>query len=423
MLKHAFFRRVFVFALLMALGVTGTALAAVMIPSSVSSLSNVPAVPDTPQLLHLSIDRDGMEVYFDRTLPAERLIEMVYVDRSGRTGVSPATYDAQTSRAVSAALPSGCVWRRLEVAWVDGENGSAVFSTSGNLVRQTVYDRALNGYVFNKQGTLIEYQQGEDGVFTRFDARGRMESYSYRTEDGMRVWFDIYGSVLSATYEADGYEYCWTPADGWYVESSVGRISKQLSLNPRSARPLKAQDRPDVTPTPKPDVTWFPNNTIGLAGLSLREANQSLPDKWYNVIPVDLTHNGRHTYYLIASNARFIGECYVDIWYDDVTVTCEIMDRSGIELLSEYGRWFTALNQINTNSIEASTDGFIFGQPVSRERDLRGADVALLFIRSKCTYRQPFADGSTLTTYWRNKPDWITFRKDLLTLMPYVEAK
>ena len=65
--------------------------------------------------------------------------------------------------------------------------------------------------------------------------------------------------------------------------------------------------------------------------------------------------------------------------------------------------------------------GFEFGVPLSISRDLGGADVALLFIRSKATYRQPFRDGTELTRYWRNTPQWKQFREDLTTLMPYVE--
>ena len=118
---------------------------------------------------------------------------------------------------------------------------------------------------------------------------------------------------------------------------------------------------------------------------------------------------------------RSIGKVYVDVWGDEVTVDYSLIDSSAIRPLSEYGRWFTSLSDITSASIESDENGFGFGQPVSISEDLGGADVALLFIRSKATYYQPFRDGTTLTRYWRNLPEWKEFREVLQELMLRVE--
>ena len=132
----------------------------------------------------------------------------------------------------------------------------------------------------------------------------------------MRVWFDLAGNVCWATYEDGSYACTWEPGQGWLIEAPAGNVRVELNLNPAKVSPLLIV----AEPSPTPEVVWYPDNTIALAGLSLQEADASLPDKWYNVIPVDLTRDGRQTYFLTISNARFIGECYVDVWGDEVTV-------------------------------------------------------------------------------------------------------
>ena len=124
---------------------------------------------------------------------------------------------------------------------------------------------------------------------------------------------------------------------------------------------------------------------------------------------------------LMISNMHYIGRCYVDVWGNEVTVSYALLDNSAIRPLSSYGRWFTSLSQITAASIESEADGFTFGQPMSIGDDLGGADTALLFIRCKATYYQPFRDGTALTRYWRNRPEWKEFREGLQELLPRVE--
>ena len=389
--------------------------AATAVPMSKGEIPPVPAAPSAPQVVRSVQSGGTLSVTFDRALPRESLVEFMALDSSCRE--LSIRYSVDGGAYVTQSLPAGGQWLRIEIAWVSGsDNATARYSIGGGLVQTSRFDSRFNEFVYDARGAFTEFRDAATGVWTRFDASGSTSCYSYESQ-GMRVWFDLGGNVCWATYTDGSYACTWESGEGWFIDTPTGHARVQLDLNPAKVRPLVVV----AEPSPTPEVVWYPNNTIALAGLSLKEANSSLPDKWYNVIPVDLTRNGRQTYFLTISNARFIGECYVDVWGDEVTVTCEVLQRSGIDLKSEYGRWFTHLSQITSSSIESTANGFAFGEPLSISRDLGGADVALLFIRSKATYRQPFRDGTELTRYWRNISEWKTFRRNLTDLMQYVE--
>ena len=385
------------------------------VPLSTREIPSIPSAPAAPQVV-CSVQNGGtLTVAFDRALPRESLLEFIALDGDYRENA--VRYAAQDGLYTTQGLPNGGQWLRIDLAWVQGgENATACYNIGGGLTQTSRFDGRYNEFVYDSEGVFMEFRDADSGVWTRFDPDGSAVRYSYETQ-GMRVWFDMAGNVCWANYVGDGYACTWEPGEGWFIETPTGSVRVQLALDPSKVSPLIIVAEPE----PTPEVVWYPNNTIALAGLSLKEAHSSLPDKWYNVIPVDLTRNGRQTYFLTISNARFIGECYVDVWGDEVTVTCEVLQRSGIDLKSEYGRWFTGLNEITSGSIESERGGFVFGQPLSISEDLGGADVALLFIRSKATYRQPFRDGTELQRYWRNTPSWKEFRKDLTNLMKYVE--
>lgn len=392
-----------------------TAFAATRVPLSTAEIPSIPAAPAAPQVVRAVQSGATVSVTFDRNLPNESLLEFIALDSSCRE--TSVRYSSEEGAYTTQALPSGGQWLRIDLAWVSGgENAAARYNMGGGRVQMSRFDSAYNEFVYDSEGVFMEFRDAASGVWTRFDPDGNAVRYSYASQ-GMRVWFDFAGNACWATYEGDGYACTWEPGEGWFIETPTGNVSVKLGLDPTDVSPLVIV----AEPSPTPEVVWYPNNTISLAGLSLQEASTSLPDKWYNVIPVDLTRNGRQTFFLTISNARFIGECYVDVWGDEVTVSYALIQNSGIEPLSEYGRWFTRLGQITAKSIEAADDGFTFGEPLSISEDLGGADVALLFIRSKATYRQPFRDGTELTRYWRNTPAWKAFRQNLTTLMPYVE--
>ena len=395
---------------------TATALAA-DVPSSTSKLPDMPAMPESPQIVRVQKNGDTLTITLDRALPAESLVTMRGVGADGRK----AEINAQPGEGnvyTAAGLPEGGQWLGVDIAWVDGDvNAVAHYNHAGGLDRVTRFDSHLNEYVYNSEGVFYEFANSVSDIRARFDSRGSLVSYGYVAMANTTVWFNLQGDILWADYDDGAFACTWVNGEGWYISTPTGRMTVTLNFTPWGASPLLPPEEEEE----EPKVVWYPNNTIGLAGLSLQEASSSLPNKWYNVVPVNLTVEGRQTFFLVITNDKFVGECYVDVYGDEVTVSYSLVQNSSLEYVSHYGRWFTNLSQITTASIEANDDPIPFGEPLSISEDLGGADVALLFIRSKGTYRLPFADGTELTEYWRNKPNWKEFRRQLQELMPYVE--
>ena len=397
---------------------TATAFAA-DVPRSTTKLPNMFRAPEAPQIIRVQKDEASISITLNGELPAESLVTALGLDAECRiVSINAAPGEDNTHTAIG--LPEGGQWTGFEIAWVDGSiNAMAQYNAAGGLDSVTRYDQFLHEYVYDNAGRFYEFRDHYESVRARFDQSGKLTCYGYKAIPNTHVWFDLQGNILWADYHDGAFAASWQPNVNWYVNTPAGRVTVHLNVSPWGVKPLfveKADEEEE-----KPEKVWYPNNTIGLAGLSLQEASPSLPSKWYNVIPIDLTREGRQTYFLTISNELFIGECYVDIWGDEVTVSYDLIENTAIEPKSSYGRWFTNLGQITAQSIESSADGFVFGEPVSISGELEGAQVALLFIRSKATYYLPFADGTALTEYWRNKPEWKEFRRDLQELMPYVE--
>ncbi len=390
------------------------------VPRSTSELPGMPARPDAPQIVRVQREDGSMSITLDRTLPSESLVTLLAIGSDCRKAdVNAATADGLTWTA--SGLPAGGQWIGAEIAWVSGgENAVARYNAVGGLEKITAFDRFFNEFVFNSSGRFYEFGSSVSDVRARFNANGDLTAYAYEAVRNAMVWFNLQGDVIEAAYDDGVFAASWEEGTGWYVNGVNGRIKVSLNVNVWGAKPLLTPEKEDEEEK-EPEVVWYPNNTIGLAGLSLQEADPSLPNKWYNVVPINLTAEGRQTYFLVITNKLFVGKCYVDVYGDEVTVSYDLIGNSSLEYKSHYGRFFTELSDITAESIEANDNAIVFGEPMSISEDLGGADVALLFIRSKGTYRLPFKDGTELSEYWRNKPDWKQFRKDLLTLMPYVE--
>lgn len=409
-------------SLLLVLLLCATALSALAtdVPRSSANLPAYVSAPESPQIIRVQKDGDMLTITLDRELPKESLVAGLAVDDKYRIATTVTTPVSGTVYALS-GLPAGGQWTGFEIAWVDTEkdvNALARYNEAGGLVSVTRFDEAYNAYLFDSAGVFYEYADAAGSIRARYNATGELTCYGYDAYANTYVWFDLQGEILWADYNDGIFAATWEPGLDWYILLPEGRVSVEINLSPWGASPLFVSDE-EVSDKPK--KTWYPNNTIALAGLSLQEVSSALPDKWYNVVPIDLTREGRQTYFLTISNAYFIGECYVDVWEGEVTITCSTLKHSAIEPLGTYGRWFTSLSQITAESIESAEGGFTFGEPLNIEDDLGGAQVALLFIRSKATYYLPFPDGTEMTRYWRNKPDWKEFRKTLQELVPFVE--
>ena len=137
--------------------------------------------------------------------------------------------------------------------------------------------------------------------------------------------------------------------------------------------------------------TWYYDNTMSLIGLSLRDMYPNLTDKWYQVVPVDLTQEGVFRLPTAASNKYYLGSCIVTVSGGTVT-TDYTLPRGCADPKSHCLMWFTDIGDITTEFLNNPVGSYEFGKPVSIEDDLGGRDIALLFICNRLSYRVPLTD-------------------------------
>ncbi len=324
-----------------------------------------------------------------------------------------------------------------------------------------------------------------NGLTIDYDEQGNIHSYYYSNENtriGDHYWGVGYypdGTLINCVFEAEGKKYSYsggkwynerhqatTPPEGYDVAKlqqlfppligsiptakptlaptpsptpeatptpiPTPTISPDPEATPTATPEATESPKPTLEPTPKPTpeptptptpapYTWYSHNTLGLVGLPLRDLYPDLTDKWYNVVPVDLTIQGRQTYPLVASNLYYMGEAYVDILDGNVTVSYDTPGNQWTAYLAiedECLAWFTKASDVTSDFLQAPSSDFCFGQPVSIQDALGGADTALLFICNRVTYRQPcLGDTGYLTRYWPNRREWKQYRDSLMTLL------
>lgn len=397
------------------------AAAEVYVPTSSTRLPDMLSAPECPEIIRGQKTADSVTITLANPLPDTAQVIAWLRDAELRHYFYFAEpSDGNTYTATAPVPMPGDEWECFDIRWHTGAvNAVAHYNAAGGLECVTRYDSRWNEYIFDNEGRFCEFAYADDSVRVRFNTRGVMTSYGYEAFRSMIVWFTEAGDVVCAEYdEGDGgIAAQWEPGYGWYVDTPDGRVKLNLNVpSPWDAKRLLPGQEVETA-----EVTHYPNNTICVAGLTLQESSPTLPDKWYNVLPIDLTQDGRQVYQLMISNMFLVGEVYVDVWGDEVTVSVSLLDHGAVRPLSWYGRWFTSLSEVTGTSIESAEDGFVFGEPLSISEDLGGTDTALLFIRGKASYYQPFRDGTTLTRYWRNKDEWKEFREGLQELMPRME--
>lgn len=257
----------------------------------------------------------------------------------------------------------------------------------------------------------------------RYDtASGELIEYSYEPTPYSSVTFTPDDKMSHFFIYQDGKSYNWNTENDWFcVEVDEDGNWIEIPCDAPEGVDLSIYEPAEiifpVVEPEKPKYTWYPNNTVGLVGLSLRDSYPDLTDKWYNVVPVDLTQNGVQTFRLVASNLFYIGQAAVIVDGDNVTVQYALADGHGY-VKDECVRWFTSVDAITTDFLKAPESDLAFGQTISRSKDLNGQDVALLFICNHVTYRQPYTNsGVNLTRYWPNLDEWKAYREDLNALM------
>lgn len=172
----------------------------------------------------------------------------------------------------------------------------------------------------------------------------------------------------------------------------------------------------DVVP-PKAETedktVWYNSNTVGLAGLSLKDLG--IAEDWHNIVPVDVSETGYQVFTLVGADAHEIGHAFVAVNNGAVTVTCEYAGGPTAMIIehSQCIKWFTSLEEITAEALTSTEGGVACGEAVNLD------GVVYLSINNKVSWRSPInADGANLPRYWRNAPSWVAYRESLKTLLP-----
>jgi hypothetical protein len=172
--------------------------------------------------------------------------------------------------------------------------------------------------------------------------------------------------------------------------------------------------------------TYFYNNTVSSFGPHFRDVTPELTDLWYMFTPIDLTIQGRQTFELAASNMYVIGEVYVDVAGDMVTVTYHnYYDGKGgsTEPVSEFLTFFNSYadvqipNDTPVKEYQMLPTNFAFGRPFSTTNDLGGDANVLMFIRNVVNYFRFPTGTREFRRFYENNPDNKALREHMLRLM------
>lgn len=423
----------------------------VFVPMHVSDIPNLPNVPTFPAFSnlreedgHLVVDVDGIEAIYS--------YENFNFDKMNCTADSydfsqniSFTYDADTSTFVSETMPSVSFDSlSFNLYYWSPEHGANVFADFDNnfqVIRSGFCDIG-NGEKEYRDFTWVNGQlrkwewdshyMAGNCIRVEFDENENITEYWYENDDRFDVHYSADGTLLSCPVKANGtyFRYVYDPisnTEEWFhidnMEAPIPAPEGYDLAKLTEMYPPLTIGRPEPTPTPN-RYNWYPHNTLGLIGLPLRDLYPDLTDKWYNVVPVDLTRQGTQTFPLAASNLYYMGSACVEVSGDSVTVTYETPSgqwKPYLKVEDETLAWFTSAADITADFLNNPAGETKFGEAVSIAGDLKGQDVALLFICNHVTYRQPFfGETGYLTRYWPNLSRWKEYRRNLQALMTYL---
>ena len=251
-------------------------------------------------------------------------------------------------------------------------------------------------YLNSRAGSLDEDEAEErygEPKYEAFFEDGKLQKLKIeiRYSDGTEVEAIFSGDkkVIRAEYEKDGEEIVF---DGSVWRDRNGNEAKGPDLGFMKEYFTKY----------KTTGMWYAYNTMSLVGHSLRDMFPNLTNKWYQVVPVDLTREGSITYRTAASNLFYFGDCTVTIRDGSVTTDYRL-PKGHAAVKSDCLMWFTDIGEITAEFLNNPVGKYQFGQPVSIQDDLKGKEIALLFICNQVTFRDPLtSDGGRLPRYYRS---------------------
>lgn len=250
----------------------------------------------------------------------------------------------------------------------------------------------------------VEYEVSYEGGFLT-ELEAELES-----ADGTEyeVAYDGSGNVVRAEYETGDTEITydgsvWTDESGNTTEGPDISFMKDYYDNFQ----LERQS--------------YPNNTLSLIGLSLRDLYPQLTDKWYQVVPVDLTTDGVFTYKMAASNLYYMGICEVTVQDGKVTVDYKI-PHGDIRIGKQCVAWFTNIGEITTEFLNDPSSDYRFGEPTDIKDEWKEQGTAILFVCNRVSYDMPLRGVNMfLREFWTNSEVLTAYRQELTDLLAKTE--
>ncbi len=171
------------------------------------------------------------------------------------------------------------------------------------------------------------------------------------------------------------------------------------------------------------------DNTASSFGPHFRDVTPGLTDKWYMFTPINLGIQGRQTFPLVASNIYKVGEVYVDVNGDNVSVSYKMFysDRKNYntDIRSEYLNFYNSYADVKV--VEPEDTGmatkYAFNRTFSIQNDLGGDINVIMFVRNRLSYFPFPSPKSELKRFWENQNEYKALRESMLRMMdPIVEA-
>ncbi|NLD03063.1 MAG: RHS repeat protein [Clostridiales bacterium] len=311
-----------------------------------------------------------------------------------------------------------------EITTYDETGASRTTDANGTLLSYGVLtDKGdLNEFFANgKPKTAIARDDDDELRVTSFDKDGYINYVSIDHPDRpYTMYYDGNGKVAEIFYqEASGRTAYYNAADKqWYSGTGVDKDAIDV---PDFAAGIDMSDI-ETGGRARPRGSWYPNNTVCTFGIHLRDIKPELTSKWYTVTPIDLSRDGTQSFEMIGGNMWIIGQVNVTVEGDNVTVSYDII-KDGVgrtTVKSEYFNIFADLNAITEDALEGDSKdgkGYIYGEPISIEKDLGGDTNVLLYVRNVATFNTRVYGERYLVRMWENLPERRERRADMEKLM------
>jgi len=153
---------------------------------------------------------------------------------------------------------------------------------------------------------------------------------------------------------------------------------------------------------------YYPRNTVSSFGPQFRVIDPKLTKQWYMFTPIDLSQQGRQVFTLVASNMYEVGEVYVDVYGDMVSVTYRYFydgETDKVKRVDDFLHFFPDFNAVTDVDPANIKSPFAFGQPFSISGQLGGDTNVLMFVRNRLSYyRFPMPTVQFARNYPKSEP-------------------